>query len=155
MADLSLQAAAYDNMKPENSLVMGCWWLILLLWLFLNCYFIANWCCFSSRLVRTMLWEDTSEPSKPFCFCCGQMILTLPKPTLWSTTYKPGKSLVFGSSFWHTFEPWIICCGQNFPSLDTIVECILWARKSFVKSKLSTWNIKSKLYAWNILPSPD
>ena len=37
--------------------------------------------------------------------CCGQMLLTLQNPTLWATIYKPGKSLVFGSSFWHTFEP--------------------------------------------------
>ncbi len=37
--------------------------------------------------------------------CCWQMLLTLPNPTLWESNYKPGKSFVFGSPVWHTFEP--------------------------------------------------
>ena len=145
MADLSLQAAAYDTINPDNSLAMGCGWLILLL--------LANWCWFSSHLVNPMLWADTSDPSEPFvvgrCVWPFQILRCGQPPT------SQASPLSLAVPFDIIFSQWILCCGQNFPSLGTIVTSILWACKSLVKSKLSTWNIKSKLYAWNIHPSPD
>ena len=153
MVDLFLQAAAYDIIKTDNSLVMGCWWLILLLWMLLNLFFIANWCWFISRLVHPMFWADTSEPSEPFvvgrCFWPSQILRRGQPPT------SQASPLSVAVLFDVLLSLGILCRGQHCPSLDTIVASILWAHKYFVKSKLSTWNIKSKFYAWNIHPSPD
>ena len=128
MADLSWQAAAYDIIKPDNSLVMGCWWLILLLWLLLNLSFIENWCWFISRLVHPMLWADTSEPSdsEPFvvgrCFWPSQIVHCGQPPT------SQASPLSLAVIFDILLSPWIICHGQNCPSLDIIVASNLWAR---------------------------
>ena len=126
MADLSLQAAASDIFKPDNSLVIGCWWLILLLRLLLNLSFIANWCWFISRLVHPMLWEDTLEHCKLFvvgrCFWYSQILLCEQPPTSQASLLSLAVLVDI------LLSPRINCRGQICPSLNTIVASILLAR---------------------------
>ena len=131
MADLSFQAAAYDTIKPDNSLVMGCWWIILLLWLLLNLSFIANWYSLHAWCI----------------LCCGQILQNPVNPLLLEDAFDPSKSYIAGNHLQ----------AMQVPCLWQFLWTYFWARESFVVGKIfQAWTplLQAFFEAKNLLSSP-